>query len=103
MFLIDTNVLSELRNPGKANANVRTWSSDAREADLYVSLVTVLELERGVLLMERRDPKQGARLRAWLENHVIAPFGERTVPIDLAIARRCAALHVLPHVPSAMR
>lgn len=94
MFLIDTNVLSELRNRGKANANVRAWSSGAREADLYISVITVLELERGVLLMERRDRKQGARLRAWLETHIIAPFGERTVPIDLSIARRCAALHV---------
>lgn len=94
MFLIDTNVLSELRNRGKANANVRAWSSAAREADLYISVVTVLELERGVLMMERRDQTQGMRLRAWLETHVIAPFDQRTVPIDMAIARRCAALHV---------
>lgn len=94
MFLVDTNVLSELRNPGKADANVRVWSQKAREADLYISVVSVLELERGILLMERRDSAQGARLRTWFEGKIVEPFKDRTIPIDTAVARRCAALHV---------
>lgn len=94
MYLIDTNVWSELRNRGRADGNVRTWAQTVNEAQLYLSVVTVLELERGVLLMERRDPHQGARLRGWLEQHVLEPFEKQMLPIDGAIARRCAALHV---------
>jgi len=94
MYLIDTNVWSELRNRGRADFNVRTWAQTANEAQLYLSVVTVFELERGVLLMERRDPQQGARLRGWLERHVLEPFEKQMLPIDGAIARRCATLHV---------
>ena len=61
--LVDTNVWSELRNPGRANANVRAWAEQASPADVYLSVVTVFELERGVLLIERGDPNRGARLR----------------------------------------
>lgn len=93
-YLIDTNVWSELRNRGRADANVRAWAESADPAELYLSVVTVFELERGVLLMERRDPQQGARLRLWLEEHVLQPFERQILPIDAAIARRCAALHV---------
>jgi predicted nucleic acid-binding protein len=94
MYLIDTSVWSELRNRGRADVNVRTWAQTANEAQLYLSVVTVFELERGVLLMERRDPQQGARLRGWLERHVLEPFEKQMLPIDGAIARRCATLHV---------
>ncbi len=94
MFLVDTNVLSELRNRGRAHANVVSWSANTREVELHLSVVSVLELERGVVAMERRDSVQGARLRAWLESHIIQPFAQRILPIDVAIARRCAALHV---------
>jgi hypothetical protein len=93
-YLIDTNVWSELRNRGRADGHVRTWAEAASPADLYLSAVTVFELERGVLLMERRDPQQGSRLRLWLERQVLEPFERQTLPIDAAIARRCAALHV---------
>ncbi len=93
-YLIDTNVWSELRNPGRADINVRAWAATANPADLYLSAITVFELERGVLLIERRDSNQGGRLRRWLERHVLEPFESRIVPIDAVIARRCAALHV---------
>lgn len=93
-YLIDTNVWSELRNRDRADGNVRTWAQKANPAEMYLSAVTVFELERGVLLIERRDPPQGARLRRWLEDRVLEPFGGRILPIDTAIARRCAALHV---------
>lgn len=93
-YLIDTNVWSELRNRGRVDANVRAWAETATEPAMYLSVVTVFELERGVLLMERRDLQQGARLRDWLERHVLAPFQRQILPIDAGIARRCAALHV---------
>jgi predicted nucleic acid-binding protein len=93
-YLIDTNVWSELRNPRRADSNVKAWAASASPADLYLSAVTVFELERGVLLIERRDPQQGARLRRWLDGHVLEPFERQILPIDAPIARRCAALHV---------
>jgi predicted nucleic acid-binding protein len=73
---------------------VRAWASNTR-AELYaISVVTVLELERGTLLMERRDAKQGVVLRRWLENEILASLAPRILPIDAAIARQCATLHV---------
>ena len=93
-YLVDTNVWSELRNRGRADGAVRGWAETANPADLYLSVVTAFELERGVLLVERRDPGQGLRLRRWLEQHVLEPFERQILPIDTPIARRCAALHV---------
>lgn len=93
-YLVDTNVLSELRNRGRADRHVRAWAERTDSTEFYLSVVTVFELERGVLLMERRDPEQGERLRRWMEQSVLKPFERRTLPIDAAIARRCAALHV---------
>jgi len=95
-FLLDTNVVSELRRGkvGKADANVVAWAAAADPAVLFLSVVTVLELERGVLLVERRDARQGAALRRWLEDQVLPAFDGRVLPIDTVVARRCAALHV---------
>jgi predicted nucleic acid-binding protein len=93
-YLVDTNVWSELRNSSRADRNVRAWAGATSAADLYLSVVTVFELERGVRLIERRDGQQGARLRHWLEEQVLAPFERQILPIDVAIARRSAALHV---------
>ncbi|MEP7457416.1 type II toxin-antitoxin system VapC family toxin [Phyllobacterium sp. SB3] len=96
MFLLDTNVISELRKAGggKANPNVVSWLSGQDGATFYISTVTLMELYLGVLLMERRDPAQGARLRAWMDGHVLPEFSERTVPVDMAVTLRCARLHV---------
>lgn len=93
-YLVDTNVWSELRNRGRCDANVRAWAASVPETAFYLSVVTVMELERGVLRIERRDVAQGARLRTWLESHVLQPFAGRTLPVTAAIARRSAALHV---------
>ncbi len=94
MFLLDTNVVSELRRPERADANVRAWAS-ATPAEFHsISVVTVLELERGILLVERRDAKQGAVLRRWLEREILVPFAARILPIDRAVAQRCAGLHI---------
>ena len=96
MFLLDTNVISELRKigDGKADLNVVAWLSTVDAATLYLSAVTLLELELGVLRIERRDFSQGARLRAWMDQRIRPEFTERTLPVDATVALRCASLHV---------
>ncbi|HAJ45515.1 MAG TPA: VapC toxin family PIN domain ribonuclease [Alphaproteobacteria bacterium] len=93
-FLLDTNVVSELRRPERANPNVRSWAESLGSDDYALSVITVQELERGTLLMERRDPFQGAILRRWLENEVLPRASDRIFNVDVIIARRCARLHV---------
>lgn len=96
MFVLDTNVVSELRKVrlGKANTNVTAWAESVDAADLFVSAITIMELELGVLSIERKDATQGAILRSWLEQQVLPEFARRTLPVDTAVAQRCARLHV---------
>jgi predicted nucleic acid-binding protein len=96
MFLLDTNVVSELRKAGdgKAEPNVVAWLSTMDATNFYLSAVTLMELEIGMLRIERRDAIQGARLRAWMDTSVIPEFAGRTLPLDAAVALRCARLHV---------
>lgn len=96
MFVLDTNVVSELRKVrlGTANSNVAAWTQSVDAADLFVSAITIMELELGVLSIERTDAHQGGMLRIWLEQHVLPEFSGRTLPVDTAVARRCARLHV---------
>jgi toxin FitB len=96
MYLLDTNVVSELRKirAGKADRNVAAWADSVDAAELYLSVITVQELEIGVQLMERRDPAQGALFRAWLNSHVLPAFAGRILPVDSAVALCSAALHV---------
>jgi len=96
MFLLDANVVSELRKVriGKADAQVSRWADRVVPADLFLSVIVIQELEIGIRLAERRDPAQGAVFRAWLEGQVLPTFAGRILPIDTAIALRSAALHV---------
>jgi predicted nucleic acid-binding protein len=96
MFVLDTNVVSELRKVrlGKTDMNVTAWTQSVDAADLFVSAITIMELELGVLSIERKDPAQGALLRFWLEQQVLPEFSGRTLPVDTAVAQRCARLHV---------
>lgn len=95
-FLLDTNVVSELRKAkaGKANAAVTAWASQVPAGSLYVSAITLLELEMGVLQLERRDGTQGAVLRAWLDGHVLPAFAGRVLAVDAPVVLQCARLHV---------
>jgi predicted nucleic acid-binding protein len=96
MFVLDTNVVSELRKAktGRADKNVTFWAASISPGALFLSAITILELETGVLLMERRDATQGALLRAWLDSHVLPAFAGRVLAVDIAVAQRCARLHV---------
>ena len=95
-YLLDTNVVSELRKigDGKADARVAAWGDTEDAESFFISAITILELARGVLGIQRRDAAQGARLRAWLDNHVRPEFAGRILPIDDQIAMRCAHLHI---------
>jgi hypothetical protein len=96
MYLLDTNIVSELRKIrlGKADGHVAAWADSIDAADLYLSVITVQELEIGVLLAERRDPAQGVIFRAWLNSHVLPAFAGRILTVDTAVALRSAQLHV---------
>jgi hypothetical protein len=96
MFILDTNVVSELRkaSTGKADRGVVAWANSVPVASLFLSAITILELEMGVLQVERRDASKGALLRAWMDNHVLPTFSGRVLSMDAEVARRCASLHV---------
>ena len=96
MYLLDTNVISELRKvgDGRANPQVTAWISRRQHAEFFISSLTLMELEIGILRIESRDKDQGGRLRRWMDQHVLPEFSDRTLPIDSAVARRCAGLHM---------
>jgi toxin FitB len=101
MFLLDMNVVSELRKvrSGKAAAALADWAAEVPSARLFISVITIHELEQGVLLAERADPPRGRVLRTWLDNSVPAAFAQRILPVDEAVARRAAGLHVPDPAP----
>ena len=94
MFVLDTNVISELRH-GKPSQSpvVRAWATAQLSSSFYLSAITLLELEMGIQALERKTPPQGSALRTWLNNvrlgfrGRILPFTENTAPI-------CASLHI---------
>jgi len=96
MFLLDTNVVSELRRArsGCADLGVVAWAEQADPAALFLSVVSLHELELGVRLKQHRDPRQGQLLRQWLDQQVVPAFAGRILPIDEAVARCSAALHL---------
>jgi len=96
MYLLDTNALSELRKrrSGKISAAVEAWAGSVDQADMFLSVITIMEIELGIALLERRDPRQAGVLRLWLHDKVMPAFAGRILPVDTTIALRCARLHV---------
>jgi predicted nucleic acid-binding protein len=94
MYLLDTNVISGLRRRDRADRRLLAWIDSVSPLDLWISVVTVMELDLGAGLIARRDEAQGDMLRRWIDNQVLPSFGDRILPIDLPSARRCAALHI---------
>jgi predicted nucleic acid-binding protein len=96
MLLLDTNVVSELRKAqtGKINLGVKAWAESVLPAQLFLSVVTLLELEMGIGLIERRDTAQAALLRTWLNHHVLPTFNGRILAVDTTVALCCGKLHV---------
>lgn len=94
MFILDTHVISALRRPERADPNVLAWANAQPLTHFFLSAITVLELELGVLQIERKDATQGAILRTWLNTQVLPRFAGRVLAIDTPVAQRCAQLHV---------
>jgi toxin FitB len=101
MFVLDTNVVSELRKAkaGKANKGVVDWAHRVPAALMFLSVISLQELEHGVLLAERRDRRKGKVLREWLDDSVLPAFADRIVPVDTPVALQAAALHVPDPAP----
>jgi predicted nucleic acid-binding protein len=94
MFLLDTNVLSELRREDRADVHVAAWARTVDHLQIYLSAITILEIEAGILLLARRDAQQGRVLRTWIDGRVLPAFDGRILAVDTAVAQRCAQLHV---------
>ncbi|SFO43661.1 type II toxin-antitoxin system VapC family toxin [Sphingomonas sp. OK281] len=96
MYLLDTNAVSELRKrrSGKISPAVEAWAGSVDQADMFLSVITIMEIELGIALLERRDTRQAGVLRLWLHDKVMPAFAGRILPVDTTIALRCARLHV---------
>ncbi|MBT8566316.1 type II toxin-antitoxin system VapC family toxin [Polynucleobacter paneuropaeus] len=96
MYLLETNVVSEFRKAGtgRISKRVEQWAEGISANSMFISVISIFELEMGILQIERRDKKQGSVLRKWLNKNVLGTFSERVLPIDTAVAQRCASLHV---------
>ncbi len=96
MFLLDTNVISEFRKTTEngINPRVREWAETKMPTTMFLSVITILEMELGILRLERRDKKQGQVLRKWLSQFVLPAFVDRILPINVPVAIRCASLHI---------
>jgi predicted nucleic acid-binding protein len=94
MFLLDTNVLSEIRRPDRAHPNVVQWANSVPVDQFFISVMSLFEIERGALQIARKDAAQARVLRSWIDDHIRARFADRILPIDEAVALRCATLHI---------
>ena len=89
MFVLDTDVVSELRKveAGKGHRQVAAWSEQVTLGETFLASITIHELELGILLLERKDKRQGAILRAWIDTRVLPEFEARILPVDVAVVR----------------
>lgn len=94
MFLLDTNVVSELRRPKRASPQVLAWAQPLDPASLFVSAVTIYEVEKGAQRIRRRDAAQAEMLDRWIRSEVLPSFAGRILPFDSDVALRCAALQI---------
>ena len=96
-YLLDTNVLSDARR--RVHPPLNAWLAAQLRADVAISVVSVLEIERGILQVERRDAVAGQRLRGWFDSEVLPSFAGATLAVDASVARTAAVLHVPDPMP----
>ena len=94
MYLLDTNIVSELRKASKADQRVVNWARQTDTLSMYISVISILEIRMGILSLQRKDAEQAKVLDSWLSRQVIPGFADRILPIDLPVSLRCAELHV---------
>ena len=97
-FLIDTNIISELRKGARCDPAVAAWWAGVAENDLWLSALVLGELRKGVELARRRDPRKAEALEAWLGD-VIAGFGDRVLPVDTAVAEEWGRMNAIRPAP----
>jgi predicted nucleic acid-binding protein len=98
-FLVDTNVVSELRKGSRANAKVRDWFESIDDAAVYLSVLVIGELRQGIEGLRRRDPPAAANLERWLDE-LVERHADRVLPVDVAVAERWGRLNVPNPVPA---
>lgn len=89
-YLVDTNVLSELRRPDRAHPQVMAWAASAERERGFISVISILEIERGIVASTRSNPAHATKLRAWLDDSILPFYGPSLLPIDLPVASQCA-------------
>ena len=97
-FLIDTNIISEVRKGDRCDPAVASWWASVAEDDLWLSALVLGEIRKGVELARRRDPQKAAALEAWLAA-VVSGFGDRVLPVDIAVAEEWGRMNASRPVP----
>jgi predicted nucleic acid-binding protein len=97
-FLIDTNIVSELRKGARCDPGVAAWWAGVAEDDLWLSALVLGEIRKGVELARRRDPRKAEALKAWL-GEVVAGFGDRVLPVDTAVAEEWGRMNAIRPAP----
>lgn len=97
-FLIDTNIISEVRKGERCDAAVAAWWAGVAEDDLWLSALVVGEIRKGVELARRRDPRKAEVLETWLSD-VLSGFGDRVLPVDATVAEEWGRMNAIRPVP----
>lgn len=97
-YLIDTNIISEVRKGRRCNRGVAAWWRDVPEEALWLSALVLGEIRKGVELARRRDPTRAAAPEAWLDE-LRTGFGERILPVDTAVAEEWGRMNAIRPVP----
>jgi hypothetical protein len=97
-FLIDTNIISEVRKGPRCNPGVAKWWAELPEGELWLSTLILGEIRKGVELARRRDPDKALVLEAWL-GEVVSGFADRLLPVDAAVAEEWGRMSAIRPVP----
>ena len=92
-YLLDTNVISEIRKDQRAHPSVRRWVASVDAREMYLSVITILESEMGILQFDRKDKQQARILHSWLHTRILPAFADRILPIDASTALIGARFH----------
>lgn len=97
-FLIDTNVISEIRKGARCDPKVAAWYATVEDNDLFLSALVLGEIRRGIELARPRDPAKADALQAWLES-VVAAFGDRVISVDVAVSDEWGRMSAMRPIP----